>query len=286
MTKITVKERILKCLFEAPKTTGTISKELGYFKVIDKKSGKETVKYHDVTTQLKQLKDDGFLKSEVDASKPRHGPPPTYYSIVYDIPVLVKMIEKYPRLIPEMQKKEEILNALLDIHKSLMNPFPLSKLITTNELVSEFRKRIQISESFFNICMKNETETLIRMFDLLSAKRLPITTHEKNLGEKIRGKFFLSRDVYPFDLIFDACVDMDILNGVYTGESINFSIMRNKIDLIFCDHNVQVIDNKFQKHRDQLSIKAEKLEECSTDELEKLYYLILSMRYSDKSTKK
>jgi hypothetical protein len=270
--ELSVKEKLLKSLFEAPKTTGTLALELGYSRVSESNPGKVNAKYENVRRQLKELNFDGYLGSELDTSKPRHGPPPTRYWMIYDIPVLVKMMEEFPVLISEMQMKDNVVNTLVDKHKYLMNPLPQCPLVIKEELQIQFKTRLQVSESFFKLCMKNETQSLMEMFEILSAKRMSVNPYEKSIGEKIREKFILERDKYPFDLIFDACIDMDILTGLHTEKGIRYSIERNRVAMLFCDWNVGVLEKKFVKNRHKLGINVERLEDCSVTELQQLLF--------------
>jgi hypothetical protein len=109
----TNKELILGSLFESPKTTGQLARELNY---VDTKG---IPGYSSVGDDLQDLIKNGYIEDEIVKFKGKRGPPSTLYSSVTNIQNLKLILKEYPRLMSKMQKNasisEKILSYYLDI---------------------------------------------------------------------------------------------------------------------------------------------------------------------------
>jgi len=110
----TNKELILGSLFESPKTTGQLARELNY---VDTNG---IAGYSTIGDDLQSLVKDGYIESKTVKFVGKRGPPPTLYSIIINIPNLSNILEEYPRLMAKMQKNSSISENILSHYSDII----------------------------------------------------------------------------------------------------------------------------------------------------------------------
>lgn len=151
MNDLTIKEKILMSLLEFPKTTGNIALELGYFNEKTKYP-----RYNVIKSDLNTLESYGFIH-RIPSNQKSPGAPAKTYNIVYKIPILRKILEKYPSLISYFQKNNVISNMLLKEHQWLFNPNML------REAIINFKLFLNFSPTFFKICLMSSSGELLKV---------------------------------------------------------------------------------------------------------------------------
>lgn len=308
MVKTTIKEKILQRLIEAPKTTADLAKELGFFWQRKKCPQKKVPEYDMVYKELKALESKGYIKGEKKKRSTASGNIPTEYQIVVDISSLVKMVKEYNSLVNELQKNDDVLNALVERHKLMLNENTLTIMLnilgpsidqnmlqeignlyegnrqrfTEEGLAHDFKNKLRTSLSFFNYCLENSTSHIMEVGGLLAKKKLSLGVSKYLLGEKIRSKLFLPSGIFVFDIIYESCVDADILKANPSKEAVEYLICRNSLAGFFCDETVRDMERFFGKCHRQLGIREERLEDCSKEEIIMLFYFL---SYRDKQLK-
>lgn len=134
MEDLSLKEKLLKSLFESSKTTGELLVSLRYGKT----------KYNAIDKDLKALVEEGLIGKEKTKIEGRRGQPPTVYSVVCELPTLQKILQKIKdepsSLRSAMQKNDAVLSLLaenqfwrIDYEKarqeSEWNPFDCDKCL-------------------------------------------------------------------------------------------------------------------------------------------------------------
>ncbi len=165
MEDLTLKEKILQKLLESPKTTGELTVSLGY----------EKGKYNAIDKDLKTLVSEHLISHEKRKADGARGQPPTLYDVVYEIPILQKMWVEYEdsQLSLSMQKNEKILSML--VKKCFSEDVVVDTIFkvygTENGLGHLFKKMLQLSPTFFRMCLLSQ-----RSFPLEQALKLWLTT--------------------------------------------------------------------------------------------------------------
>lgn len=176
---LTLREKILQTLLKSPKSTGEIAKELGY----TDKNGNG--KYNVVSPDLGKLEASGLIHSQ-KVIRGTHGPPPTIYNIVHELPIIQKLLEKHPILIQDLQINDTILSMLVERHSWIFKlpiqipshykfdddrnakiDIPSKELNNsyTNKAKKDLRLKLELSNAFFKIFLLNEPDTLKNIFD-------------------------------------------------------------------------------------------------------------------------
>jgi len=204
----TNQEKILGILFESPKTTTELAKELRY---IDSKG---TARYNIIKDDLDKLIDHGYIESKKEKLGKKIGRTPTQYSIKYNIKNLKKILEEYPDLIGSMQENDSVLETILHAHSELTYNITNGKYIKHNgeltikqnqlneieerdieqtieqiideelideELIDEelldsgfgkntqnLKKKLKLSREFFRLHLNNETDYLSESIEQLA----------------------------------------------------------------------------------------------------------------------
>ncbi len=215
MKDSTNKIKILKTLLESPKNTGQLAIELGY--IDDKGHGR----YHIIEKDLNTLGQYGLIRRFKQQNK-SSGKPPTTYDIVYEIPDLRKMLEKYPSLVSALQKNDIVLSMLVAKHAWMINPIPLYNFkIKIEENLEDLKRQLSLSPSFFKLCIDNEPDNI---------KKRVYTIHE-NMNKFIKKidpeaeveTFYEILESMKLDMnvhtpstvrISELCFFYDILNGI------------------------------------------------------------------------
>lgn len=164
MTDSTVKEKILQTLLVSiSKTTGDIAIELGY---VDTNG---YGKYKNIKSDLNTLSQYGFIHGFKQKEK-KPGAPATTYEIVYKLPVIKKILEKYPDLVSDLQKNEIILSMLVEKHRKLLYPFQVGEpkkdelkeyeLCLLPEYIEDFKDDLATSPTLFKKCISHESEKI------------------------------------------------------------------------------------------------------------------------------
>lgn len=172
MPKVTKKGEILQKLLESPKTTSEIALSL---KCVDEK-GKP--KYNNIYDDLKDLEDKAFILSNAMPKSGVPGVPGTKYTIHYEMSCLKILLTKFPFLIEDYQLNNHISSMLLKQHALLWffyfnspefedmlkeNPdTDVEALI--NDVMDDFRSKLETSKTFFKICFLNDTERILSIF--------------------------------------------------------------------------------------------------------------------------
>ncbi len=204
---MSVKERIIRTLLISPKTTNEITMALG----------NEDKKYNAVDKDLKTLQSNGFIHYEKKKILGRTGPVAKTYDIVYEIQHLRALLIKYPSLISDMQKNDEIISILIDDHKSdlqfrfLGDLLPLSASFFINYLTNDL---------FFDRFKK-------AWFNLTAGSSKPITLSDYEAIIKTSFSFIL------FEM-FIHCVIEDNINGVHNPDAFEF-IQKNRNEYSLLD---------------------------------------------------
>jgi hypothetical protein len=111
----TNQQLILSSLLESSKTTRQLALELKY--VNKKKKG--IPGYSTIKDDLDKLKNEKYIEgNKVKSGKP--GAPATLYSIIFSIPNLIHILERYPDLISKMQKNDSICENIFREHLDLI----------------------------------------------------------------------------------------------------------------------------------------------------------------------
>lgn len=79
------------------------------------------------------------------------------WRLKHDIETIMQIVERYPKLLSNLQKNDEVLNMVLKKHVLLVN---LNEFIYKKNLLS-FKAKLIISPTFFKICLRNSPQTLI-----------------------------------------------------------------------------------------------------------------------------
>jgi hypothetical protein len=179
MIDLTIKEKILKSLLESPKTTGKIALELGY---VDEKT--KCPRYNVINSDLNTLESYGFIH-RVPSNQKSPGAPATTYDVVYEISSLSKILEKYPRLISDLQKNIIVSNLLVKKQQWLANP-NLPKEENFEQLYG-----IDCKQQWLNLLREESLQKLhsIDCKQLLEFNPNPITLEEEIINFKLFLKF-------------------------------------------------------------------------------------------------
>ena len=122
MIDLTLKEKILKSLFESNKTTGELLASLRYGKT----------KYNAIDKDLKKLAAEGLIFADKRKIKGSRGQPPTYYGVVFELPTLQKILDDHSSLRSAMQKNDAVLSLLVKKQYWLINYNQWKPQINTN----------------------------------------------------------------------------------------------------------------------------------------------------------
>ncbi len=247
---LSLREKILQTLLKSPKSTGEIAKKLGY---IDKNGNG---KYNVVSPDLEKLEASGLIRSQ-KVKRKTHGPPPTIYNIVCELPVTQKLLGKHPVLVQDLQNNDNILSMLVERHSWIFKlPIPIpshytfddegnakidipSKVLNDAYLLEAKEKlklKLGLSADFFKICIINEPDNLKNIFDEIFWQTKDGKIYEfirESLAEEQHINYGLSppsprnhptTNFYSkcSDIIFKSCVYHDIFTGHKNAKAIEY----------------------------------------------------------------
>ncbi|TGC07022.1 hypothetical protein [Methanolobus halotolerans] len=205
--KISVSAKILLALLNSSATTRTLTEKLGYKK-------EKEILYKNISKNLKRLEAKEYIRGEeIKLSSP--GRRPTKYSIIYNIPILEKMLDEYPSLLPVMQINDNALHLLIEKHRSLLTSTKENHAYPEYYLEEEFKTQLKKSSTFFNLCLRTKTEDLIERVTYLLSISPDVKQEKQRVTEKGVIAFGSSLPVndFIFDILYKSCLTMDFLNG-------------------------------------------------------------------------
>lgn len=207
---MSVKERIIKTLLESPKLTREITVALGH----------EPTKYNAVDKDLKTLQSTKFIHYEKIKIPGKTGPVAKTYDIVYELPTIKKILDKYPALTSDLQKNEIILYMLVEKHRKLLYPFQVGKpndeeLKEYNDAflldyIHDFKDSLSLSQTLFKMCISYEPKKITAaLVALMSALDLIEYTGflKMSLIEHLN-----KNGTIPADFFYHVCRVFDRLN--------------------------------------------------------------------------
>ena len=205
--KTSVAEKLLIVLFKSNATTGVLAEKLGYIK------GKKRL-YKYVDTDLKNLESKGYIRrKKIPTGSP--GRPAIECSIVYDIPILVKMLDEYPHLLHVLQVNEKVLNILLEKHHPLLLSRKNNSAYPIDYLEEQFKTELRKSSHFFELCLNTDTEDLIERASYV----LSVSPDVEQVRKIVTGEGIIAIGTrlpindFIFDIIYKSCLTMDFLSG-------------------------------------------------------------------------
>jgi len=292
MREATIQEKLLKILFESSesrKSTATLAQELGFFSIDE--NNKNIVHYNYIDKDLRKLKDKGYIDGVRNELTSR-GSKPTEYFIIYNIQSLSGIFDEYPRMQNILQKDNNAVSCLMKEHHLLLGALKGNYSYPKKRLETEFSIRLKLSPTFFELCLKNNSEDLIHRSNFLG---IPLySTHsEENLSFIVKSKLILPKEHFYFDLIFEICVRMDALKGFREEVDLNDLSMpamvtlllqafkesyldkeeilylrnQNHINDTLNPENIEVMKEKLLEYGSLLGITSYNLEDCSAKEI-------------------
>ena len=199
-TVMSVKERIIRTLLISPKSTNEIAMALG----------NEDKKYNAVDKDLKTLQSGGFIHYKKIKIPGKTGPVAKTYDIVYEIQHLRALLIKYPSLISDMQKNDEIISLLVDKYKSDIRFEILGDLLP-------------LSTSFFRNYLTNDS-----FFDQFNMAWFNLNVESSKVERSSDYEAVISSSVsFILFEMFKHCVIEDKINGVHIQDAFEF-VQKNR----------------------------------------------------------
>ncbi len=252
----TIKERIIRTLLDKPSTTGEIARKLGYYK---KEGIGKYGKYNVIAGDLKLLESQGIINSSEKEIKGAHGPPPTEYDIVYEMPIFQKIWKEYPTIQEKLQRNGKVLSMLTEKHNWIIS-FSKSDLLQVirdrewylhicefgeeptveflllngiseddfKEFLEEYRmdlkSKLSHSARFFELFLNNESDELKKLFmnHFLHSERGQAYEYIKTHFDLKESNGLIEYLFFStaIEQIFKICINNDVLNGYKNVEAI------------------------------------------------------------------